>query len=118
MKLEMLIDGTKYEIEFSLPDESPRLRKRRKFLQSTVLPTPHAGEQDCNAKICRSPVNGIVRGVHVHAGDELQTHDLMLVLEAMKMQTELTAPTAGKLKCVNVAPGQAVKMDQVLLEFE
>jgi len=118
MKLEMLIDDTKYEIEFSLPGASPGLRKRRKFLQSTVLPTPDADKQDCNPKICRSPVSGIVRVVQVHAGDELQTHDLMLVLEAMKMQTKVTAPTAGKLKCVNVTPGQAVKMDQVLLEFE
>ena len=118
MKLEMLIRGTKYEIEFSLLGESTSLRKRREFLQSTVLPTPDTDEQECNAKRCRSPVNGIVRVVMVHAGDELQTHDLMLVLEAMKMQTKLTAPTAGKLKCVNVAPGQAVKKDQVLLEFE
>ena len=119
MNLEVLIDGKQYEIEFSLLSEgSSSGRKRRKFLQSAVLPTPHANKEDADAKVCRSPVNGIVRGVHVQAGDELQTHDLMLVLEAMKMQTRLTAPAPGKLKCVNVSPGQAVKMDQALVEFE
>jgi biotin carboxyl carrier protein len=118
MKLEMLIDGTSYEVEFSLRGESPGLCKPRKFLQSAVLPTRHADQQERNEKICRSPVSGIVRGVHVHAGDELQSHDLILVLEAMKMQTRLTAPSAGKLKCVKVSPGQAVKRDQVLVEFE
>lgn len=119
MNLEVLIDGKQYEIEFSLPgDESSSIRKRRKFLQSAVLPTPHAGEEGGNGKIFRSPMTGIVRGVHVHAGDELRIHDLMVVLEAMKMQTRLTAPAAGKIKCINVSPGQAVKMDQVLAEFE
>jgi len=119
MNLEMLIDGEQYEIEFSLMDDQrARLRKRRKFLQSAVLPPPHSDGEEGNSKVCRSPVTGIVRGVHVHAGDELQIHDLMLVLEAMKMETRLTAPAAGKLKYVNVSPGESVKMDQVLVEFE
>ena len=118
MKLEILIDRTKYEIEFSLASGKIWSRRYRKFLQSAVLPTPRADEQDGSSKAYRSPVNGIVRGVHVQAGDELQPHDLMLVLEAMKMQTTLTAPTAGKLKRVNVSAGEAVKMNQVLVEFE
>jgi biotin carboxyl carrier protein len=120
MKVEVAFDGKMYEIEL-VPRGEARVRKRRrKFLQSSIVPMASAHESDGNGslQICRSPVTGIVRGVHVQVGDELHPHDLMLVLETMKMQTNLTAPTAGKLKCVNVAPGQAVKMDQVLLEFE
>jgi methylmalonyl-CoA carboxyltransferase small subunit len=120
MKLEMLIGGKPYQIEMSVPGEAPARGKRRKLLQSSILPTAHADGDgsDGNVRVCRSPLSGIIAGVHVHAGDELQTHDLMLVLEAMKMQTKLTAPRAGKLKRVHVSPGEAVKRDQVLVEFE
>jgi methylmalonyl-CoA carboxyltransferase small subunit len=119
VKLEMLIGGKPYQVELSLPGELPGRGKRRKLLQSTVLPTPDANcDGDGAARIYRSPLSGIIAGVHVHAGDELQTHDLMLVIEAMKMETKLTAPRAGRLKRVDVSPGEAVKRDQVLLEFE
>jgi methylmalonyl-CoA carboxyltransferase small subunit len=118
MKLEILIGGKPYQIEISVPGEAPARGKRRKRLQSSILPTAHAdGNGDASTKIC-SPLSGIIAGVYVQAGDELQAHDLMLVLEAMKMQTKLTAPRAGKLKRVHVSPGEAVKRGQVLLEFE
>jgi len=42
----------------------------------------------------------------------------MIVLEAMKMETNVTAPVAGKVKSVNVQPGDAVKVNQILVEFE
>jgi biotin carboxyl carrier protein len=42
----------------------------------------------------------------------------MVVLEAMKMETSVTAPIAGKVKSVKVVPGEAVKLNQVLVEFE
>lgn len=120
MKLEMVIGGTRYELELSLSGDGRATGKRRKLLQSAVLPTAHAESEDGDGggKICRSPLSGIVTGLHVQVGDELQTHDLMLVLEAMKMQTKLSAPRAGKLKRINVSPGEAVKRNQVLVEFE
>jgi biotin carboxyl carrier protein len=119
MKVEVAFDGKMYEIDLVPRGELQRPKRRRQFLQSSVVPMAGAHGMDGDGRrICRSPVTGIVRGVHVQVGDELQAHDLMLVLETMKMQTKLTAATAGKLKCVNVAPGQAVKIDQALLEFE
>ena len=41
-----------------------------------------------------------------------------MVLEAMKMETNITAPVSGKIKAINVAPGDAVTVDQVVVEFE
>jgi biotin carboxyl carrier protein len=42
----------------------------------------------------------------------------MIVLEAMKMETNISAPAALKTKSVKVKPGDVVKPDQILLEFE
>jgi len=41
-----------------------------------------------------------------------------MVLEAMKMEANVTAPGTGTVKSVNVAPGDSVKAGQVIVEFE
>jgi methylmalonyl-CoA carboxyltransferase small subunit len=69
-------------------------------------------------KVCRSPVAGVVIKVNVEPGQAIQANDLMMVLEAMKMETNVTAPVAGKVKSVKVAQGDAVKVNQVVVEFE
>lgn len=117
MRLEVTIDELIYEIEIGAQGRHATASSRKR-LQSSVLPTKPARSEPADERVCRSPVNGIVSRVHIRVGEELRMHDPMLVLEAMKMETRLEAPVSGKLKRVNVAPGDAVKTDQVLVEFE
>lgn len=56
--------------------------------------------------------------VAVAPGQQLQANDLMVVLEAMKMETTITTPMEGTVKAVNVAPRESVKLNQVLVEFD
>jgi methylmalonyl-CoA carboxyltransferase small subunit len=51
-------------------------------------------------------------------GQTLQVGDVLLVLEAMKMETSVTAPVAGKVAAIKVGPGDSVQSGQVLVEFE
>jgi methylmalonyl-CoA carboxyltransferase small subunit len=51
-------------------------------------------------------------------GQQIQVGDTLLVLEAMKMETNITAPIAGKVAKVNVNVGDSVQGGQVLVEFE
>lgn len=124
MKVQVLIGGVPYLVEVedselgrSASSEIPALLGTANA-KSSVLRT---GDSDLvtelDPKICRSPVSGIVTRVLIGSGEEVQAHDLMLVLEAMKMETNVEAPLSGKVKSVNVAPGEAVKIGQVLLEF-
>src|SRR5262249_28546853 len=69
-------------------------------------------------KVCRSPFAGVVSRVNARVGQMIQVNDVLLVLEAMKMETVVTAPIAGKVAGVNVNPGDAVQQGQVLVEFE
>jgi methylmalonyl-CoA carboxyltransferase small subunit len=48
----------------------------------------------------------------------MQVGDVLLVLEAMKMETNITAPLDAKVASVNAKVGDAVKTGQVLVEFE
>ena len=69
-------------------------------------------------KVCRSPVSGIVVRVAAQVGQTLQAGDMLLVLEAMKMETNITAPGAGKIAAINVNQGDSVQGGQVVVEFE
>jgi methylmalonyl-CoA carboxyltransferase small subunit len=69
-------------------------------------------------KVCRSPIAGIVVKVTAQPGQSIQTGDTLLVLEAMKMETNITAPVSGKVLKINVGQGDAVQGGQVLVEFE
>lgn len=50
-------------------------------------------------------------------GDEIEAGQVLLVLEAMKMETEITAPAAGHVTAVLVAPGDPVQGGQALIEL-
>jgi methylmalonyl-CoA carboxyltransferase small subunit len=70
------------------------------------------------AKVCRSPVTGIVVKVLVQPGQALQPGDTLLVLEAMKMETHIAAPTAGKVAAVKARRGDNVQAGEVVVELE
>ena len=51
-------------------------------------------------------------------GQEIATSDALMVIEAMKMETEITSPKTGKIAKINASPGDSVKTGQVLVELE
>jgi methylmalonyl-CoA carboxyltransferase small subunit len=70
------------------------------------------------SKVCRSPIAGTVARIPIQVGQAIKVNDVLLVLEAMKMETVITAPIAGKVACINAKVGDFVQGGQVLVEFE
>jgi len=129
MKLQIGIDGKTYEVEVEVleDDSAPRMPNYGPYpiVPATVQPAPAAtrppsqvSEENVDEeKVCRSPVAGLVIKVSVSTGQSIQAHDLMMVLEAMKMETNVTSPVSGKIKNVRVVQGDAVKVNQIVVEF-
>lgn len=67
---------------------------------------------------CVAPMTGIVRKLAVAVGDRVAQGDLLLMLEAMKMEHRLLAQVAGVVKEVRVREGQMVDPDDVLVVVE
>jgi propionyl-CoA carboxylase alpha chain len=65
-----------------------------------------------------SPMPGTVVSFSVKEGDTVLPHTALCVVEAMKMQNVLRAESAARIKSIKVKPGQAVAVDEVLIEFE
>ena len=131
MKLNIAIDGKKFEVEVEAvePNAAPLMRGWpmgpsvvRVPAAPAPGPAPAASTADSKpvdeAKVCRSPVSGIVMRMAVQVGQTIQTGDVMLVLEAMKMETNITAPAPGKIAAIPVKEGDSVQSGQVVVEFE
>jgi len=56
--------------------------------------------------------------VNVQPGAEVKEGDTLIILEAMKMETEITAPVAGTVKSVPVQVGSPVQGGDILVDFE
>jgi acetyl/propionyl-CoA carboxylase alpha subunit len=77
-----------------------------------------ASAQGRGASVVTAPIPGKVVAVTVTAGDEVEPGRPLVVLEAMKMENELTADQAGRVAAVRVAPGDTVEAGAVLVELE
>ena len=132
MKLTITLDGKTYEVEVDAAEpESPAVAPHGfsglnvgsaplRVPAASAPPAPPApGDKPVNEdKVCRSPVSGIVVRVEAQVGQSLQPGDILLVLEAMKMETNITAPAAGKIGFIRVKQGESVQAGQVVVEFE
>ncbi|MGQ7786753.1 acetyl/propionyl/methylcrotonyl-CoA carboxylase subunit alpha [Nesterenkonia sp. PF2B19] len=85
-------------------------KKRRR--KRTAAATGASGDQ------LTSPMQGTIVKVHAKNGDKVAEGDLILVLEAMKMEQPLTAHKAGKLKGLKAAAGASVSAGEVLATIE
>jgi biotin carboxyl carrier protein len=63
-------------------------------------------------------IPGIIRKIHVTPGQKVKWGDQVLILEAMKMKNDVTAPLDGTIKSVHVKVGTMVAKNQLLIEFE
>ncbi len=71
-----------------------------------------------NAAHVAAPMPGVVASIGVSAGKEVKEGDLLLTIEAMKMETGMHADRTGKIKAVHVSPGGQIDAKDLLLEYE
>ncbi len=135
MKLRIGVDGKSYELDVEIlqedkhqpaygyvPPHAPPMTVRGVTVpEPAPKPASHKAPADASPVeenlVVRSPVAGVVVRIEAKAGQDLDTDDIIMVLEAMKMETNVTASHPGKVKAIKVAEGDGVKVDQILMEF-
>ncbi|MEO1090117.1 MAG: biotin/lipoyl-containing protein [Pseudomonadota bacterium] len=136
MKLRIDLDGKTYDLEVEVLEEDRPTRHPGYLpphappmtVRSSAGPAAAAAPGVAEAaaeegpvdedKVCRSPVAGVVNSIAVKPGQALKQDDLIMVLEAMKMETNVAAARAGTVKALRVAEGEGVKVGQVLMDYE
>lgn len=124
MKYEINLNNKKYVIEVS-DTKAMILEKTDSITSSSVdedyVDVPDFDFSDGNQNVesnIRSPLFGTIIAVNVHNGDEVQKGDVLLVIESMKMENEITAFKDGVVSEVLVKVGASVEKDQVLIFLE
>ncbi len=107
------VDGKRFEVTVTVPEHPgrTRLRARRAEIAERER-TAHGG-----ADVIRSPMQGTVLTVGVAPGDAVTSGDVLVVVEAMKMENEIVAHGPGVVEAVDVGVGDQVARGQALLRL-
>ena len=81
-------------------------------------PAPAAAAPAEGAETINAPMPGNVLNVMVKAGDKVAKGDVLLVLEAMKMENEIMAPHDGTILGVHVTKGESVDSGKLLVSMQ
>jgi acetyl-CoA/propionyl-CoA carboxylase biotin carboxyl carrier protein len=106
--LDVELDGRRYGVTVLQP-EPPHVGLARVRRERSRAAHHLAGEEDVV-----SPMQGTVLAVEVADGDEVTAGSVICVVEAMKMENEITAHRNGRVSRLSVKPGEAVTTGQVI----
>lgn len=114
MKKYMIkLEGKTYEVEMGeVPAGETVLESVPAAAKPALQDVPTGGE------VLKAPMPGNIVDVKVSPGQNVQKGQVLLVLEAMKMENEIVAPCSGVIGKVSVAKGQAVNVGDVFLSIE
>lgn len=123
-KLRITVGQKVYEVTVEELDEGREsgIRSVSKLLQGTpeqaVTPSIRPSSVDSNdAGAITSPMAGTVFKIKVREGDEVKANQLVLVLEAMKMETSVISAVDGVVSRILVTEGAAVEEGQLLIQL-
>jgi acetyl-CoA/propionyl-CoA carboxylase, biotin carboxylase, biotin carboxyl carrier protein len=102
------LDGRRFEVSALVP-EPPHIELARRRRERAAGGTHGAGR---DAVV--TPMQGTVLAVEVSDGDEVNAGQVICIVEAMKMENEITAHRDGTVTELSVAPGQPVTTGQVI----
>jgi acetyl-CoA/propionyl-CoA carboxylase biotin carboxyl carrier protein len=103
------LDGRRYEVKTLVP-EPPYAELARRRRERTGGGAHHGAAKDALV----TPMQGTVLAVEVEEGEEVRAGQVICIVEAMKMENEITAHRDGTITELAVIPGQAVTTGQVI----
>lgn len=134
-KLRVTVNGVSYEVEVELLEDDEEGGVPHGFPPVAAVPQrnvapaggshvhpqtpkPVINPSSGGNKEVTSPIAGVVTDIKVSVGTRVKENDLLIIIEAMKMHTNISSPTSGKIKEIKVKTGDAVQQGQVLVTFE
>ena len=124
-KYRITVEGKTYEMDVELIGSNGAPVQPVKVQSAPAAPAPVVAAPKAASKPAAvssgsvvAPMPGTVIKILKNEGDAVKAGDVVLVLEAMKMENEITAPVAGTLASVNCTAGGTVAGGDVLFEVK
>lgn len=108
------VDGKSYVVKVSAGGDVTEMKETAGAEQSGRAPAPAGGE----GHDIKAPLSGSVYRIVATEGSEVADGDVLLVLEAMKMETEIRSSRAGIVRTVHVDEGESVNAGDALVTLE
>ena len=106
------------EYEAALPQAAPAPQAVAAPQQAAVAqPAPQAAAATAGATVVCAPMNGNINAIKVTSGQTVKEGDVVLVLEAMKMENDIPASKSGKIGQIFVQKGATVDTGAQLFEI-
>ncbi len=125
MKIRFNISGQTHDVTVEFLDQIEERAGERSSAGRTgsvslpmLVSAPTSAAPGAGANAVVAPLAGLIVQVSVQSGAEVKAGQVVVVLEAMKMMTNINTPRDGKVKAVCVAKGKSVKQGEILIELE
>ena len=105
---KVTVNGNVYEITLEVIDKNEIKTAPAAAPVATPVAAPAGGKE------ITAPMPGTILKVNVKVGDTVKSGDVLMILEAMKMENEIMAPADGVVASVNVSAGASVEGGAVL----
>jgi glutaconyl-CoA/methylmalonyl-CoA decarboxylase subunit gamma len=112
------VNGTLYTVEIHREVKKP---KTPKLVRSEIKTRPGEGNivrKDSSGYQLKAPLPGNIFKILVKEGDAIKKGDILLIMEAMKMENNVMSEKEGTVKSIRVKVGDNVLQNDVLIEFE
>lgn len=112
------VNGTPYSVEIHREVKKP---KTPKLVRSEVRVKPGEGnivKSTSGGHSVKAPLPGNIFKMLVKEGDTVKKGDVLLIMEAMKMENNIIAEKDGSIKSIKVKVGDNVLQNDTLLEYE
>ena len=113
-KYNVTVNGTAYEITLEVVDAAD-VKAAAPAAPAAPAPAPAAAPAaPANGETVNAPMPGNILAVNVTNGAQVKKGDVLMILEAMKMENEIICPCDGTVASVNVTKGSTVETGAVL----
>lgn len=113
-KYNVTVNGTVYEVEVEeIGEAAAAPSTEQKMASSVSKQAPSVG-----GNTVKAPMPGTILKMNVKVGDKVEKDTLVCVLEAMKMENEIFAASAGTVKMINAPKGTTVNSGDAIITLE
>jgi biotin carboxyl carrier protein len=112
---QVTVNGKKYMVEVEEITDKGSDKAEKVVLSEQEKPATGGMCNLPDGNLVKAPLGGVILSVKVNQGDNVKVGDLLLTLEAMKMENEIISPYTGKVKAVYVTEGTSVNAGDVLV---
>ena len=112
------VNGTPYSVKIDAPKKEAAAPKPVvRHIASPAAPAANKPAASSKSGV-KSPLPGVILDVKVNVGDVVKKGDVVVILEAMKMENNINADRDGKITAINVSKGESVLegTDLVMIE--